>query len=59
MGYGAILTGAGTDVSEDHESGRAGLPTLSDVGTTSLFTHRVEGLASHEVLEAEILRSAR
>ena len=54
VGDATVLAGPGADVPEDHEGGGPCLPALSDVGASRLFTHRVEGLGPHQLLQLQV-----
>ena len=57
--HGAVVTPAGADIPEDHESGGAPAPTLPDVGAVGLLADRVQFLPAHQLLELDITGAAR
>ena len=54
--HGAVCAGAGADVSEDHERGRAMVPAFPDVRTPGFFADRVKIELAHQPFEPEIAR---
>src|SRR5438045_7423868 len=55
--HGTEATTARADSPQDHESGRFMTPTLTNIGAAGLFTHGVQFLSAHEVLQIFVVFS--
>ena len=54
---GTVVTAPGTDIAENEECRRAGIPTFPPIRTTGLLANRMEIEPLHGLLDIEIIRA--